>query len=609
MHLSAGDLLRAELDSGGEVADLIKKYQAEGSIVPPEITVGLLAKAMKAANEVPVVDKKKKLKKFLIDGFPRNLINMNCWYKYMSTECIVDMMLSLECPEDTMRSRILERAKTSGRTDDNDVTILKRLEVFNRETRPVLESFDRLGRLRIVDATVPAAFVLKQAKRLIESIRILAPYQRTFAMIKPDAVAGGHIKAIQEKIIEANLNIISSKLIHLDEATVDGFYEEHLGKSFFDGLKTFMSSGPAVAMVLEGVDAVPTWRMLMGPTNTMVAQAEAPKSLRAKYGSDGTRNAVHGSDSELSASREIDFFMGPTGGGSKSSLATDYAGSSSLGQTIGGMANQETYVMIKPIASTLHYDAIMSIIVGHGFEIVSEMRTKLSKATAGRFYGEHKGKQFFETLIDYMTSGEIVAMHLKRPAAISAWRYLIGPTNITKAQLERPNNCIRSLFAIDGTKNAVHGSDSFSSAAREINFFFPFQSDGSTSTAAATSLSSVPPALPSVVKSSLLSPSSSPSKKGSAAVSPERKGHHLPSLNRSDLQLMMQYSIQEISPIIQPLCEQLMIKRPKNVAEFAINELNRMLSLKLDSGVDVNEDGEGWDDVSIASDEALHGRM
>ena len=427
-------------------------------------------------------------------------------------------------------------------------------------------------------------------------------------MIKPDAVAGGHIKAIQEKIIEANLNIISSKLIHMDEATVEGFYVEHIGKSFFDGLKDFMVSGPAVAMVLEGVDAVLAWRMLMGPTNTMVAKAEAPKSLRANYGSDGTRNAVHGSDAELSASREIDFFMGPTGGGAKSSLASEYSGSSSLGQTKGGMGNQETYVMIKPIASTLHYDAIMSIIVGHGFEIVSELRTKLSKAAAGRFYVEHKGKQFFDTLVDYMTSGEIVAMHLKRPAAISAWRYLIGPTNITKAQLERPNNCIRSLFAIDGTKNAVHGSDAFSSAAREINFFFPFQPDGS---AAAAATSSVPFAPPSVAKSSFSpqpSPSNSPSKKG--PVSPDRKGHHLPSLNKSDIHLMKQYSMQEISPIIQPLCEQLMIKRPNNVAEFAINELNRMLSQKLEGGVHANnEDGEGWDDVSIASDEALHGRM
>lgn len=596
MYLSAGDLLRDELKTGSEVASIIRNHQVMGTIVPAEITVGLFAKAMKAAHNMPG----KKQNKFLIDGFPQNSVNLTAWYQLMSSQAIVDMVLNLDCPEETMKERIRIRSQTSGREDENDATIFRRLEAFIRETQPVLQTFDRLGRLRTIDASVTPELVLKQAKRCMDSIRVLPPYHRTFAIIKPDAVAGGNIAAIQQAIIDANLNIISSKLVSLEDATVEGFYAEHLEKSFFPNLKAFMTSGPAVAMVLEGVDAVAAWRQLMGPTNTAVAQAEAPSSLRAKYGSDGTRNAVHGSDSELSASREIDFFFNPSGPGYKVSLASSENSSSALGSTIGGLPNQETFVMIKPIASILHYDSIMSIIVGQGFEILSELRTKLSKAAAGRFYAEHKGKQFFDTLIDYMTSGDIIAMHLKRPAAVSSWRYLIGPTNKAKADLERPRNCIRSLFAIDGTKNAVHGSDATISATREINFFFPFQSDASPPS------SSIMP-IPPVTKTPISSPQKgfvSPSKS-----SPERKVHNLPSLSMNDAQLMKQYSIQEMSPIMMPLCEKLMINRPKNVAEFARAELNRMLSAKLDGDIEptATDGGGGWDDLSIASDEAVQG--
>jgi len=101
----------------------------------------------------------------------------------------------------------------------------------------------------------------------------------------------------------------ASRRPQLSKDQAESFYAEHTGKPFFAGLIDFMTSGPVVALALAGVGAIKAWRDMMGPTNTARARAEAPRSLRALYGTDGTRNATHGSDSEASASREIKFFF------------------------------------------------------------------------------------------------------------------------------------------------------------------------------------------------------------------------------------------------------------------------------------------------------------
>ncbi|CDQ96011.1 unnamed protein product, partial [Oncorhynchus mykiss] len=92
------------------------------------------------------------------------------------------------------------------------------------------------------------------------------------------------------------------------------FYTEHQTKSFFNNLLQFMTSGPVVAMELMGDEAVSVWRRILGPTDSGVARKEAPPSLRAQFGTDGTRNAGHGSDSLASAARELEFFFPSTAG-------------------------------------------------------------------------------------------------------------------------------------------------------------------------------------------------------------------------------------------------------------------------------------------------------
>lgn len=126
-------------------------------------------------------------------------------------------------------------------------------------------------------------------------------------MVKPDAVAQNAIGRIYARFEEAGLKIVQAKMIHMDRAMAEGFYAEHKGKPFFDGLIAFMTSGPVMAQVLEGDNAVQLHRDLLGATDPTKA---APGTLRAMFGSEMPKNAVHGSDAVTSAEREIAYFFG-----------------------------------------------------------------------------------------------------------------------------------------------------------------------------------------------------------------------------------------------------------------------------------------------------------
>ncbi|AXW88640.1 nucleoside-diphosphate kinase [Lonsdalea britannica] len=130
--------------------------------------------------------------------------------------------------------------------------------------------------------------------------------ERTFSIIKPNAVAKNVIGAIYNRFESAGFNIVAAKMLHLTREQAEGFYAEHQGKPFFDGLVTFMTSGPILVQVLEGENAVQRHRDLMGATNPDNALAG---TLRADYADSMTENAVHGSDSLASAEREIAYFF------------------------------------------------------------------------------------------------------------------------------------------------------------------------------------------------------------------------------------------------------------------------------------------------------------
>ena len=130
--------------------------------------------------------------------------------------------------------------------------------------------------------------------------------EKTLAMIKPNAVARNAAGKILAHWEEAGLTCVAIKRVTLTRPQAEGFYREHEGKPFFDGLVDFMTSGPAYLVVLEGRDAIARNRELMGATNPANA---APGTIRALYADSMTENAVHGSDSPASATREISYFF------------------------------------------------------------------------------------------------------------------------------------------------------------------------------------------------------------------------------------------------------------------------------------------------------------
>ncbi len=131
--------------------------------------------------------------------------------------------------------------------------------------------------------------------------------ERTLSIIKPDAVAAGHLGEILAQIEQAGLRIVAMKLTRLTPERAERFYEVHKDRPFYRDLVAFMTSGPVAVSVLEADDAVGTYRRLMGDTDSTTADAG---TIRARFGTDIERNAVHGSDGPETACTEVAFFFG-----------------------------------------------------------------------------------------------------------------------------------------------------------------------------------------------------------------------------------------------------------------------------------------------------------
>jgi len=194
-HISAGDCLRAERESGSAEAELINTFIREGKIVPVEITIRLLLKAMKTSGK----------NKFLIDGFPRDLDNLAGWNRVVGDTVNVAFVMFFECPEDTMLVRLLKRGETSGRTDDNISSIRKRFLVYHEATMPVVHVFERAGKVRYLKADQPKELVYMNVQRIMRDLEAslvprtlwIAQY-RLAAGAVAEAVAAEHGKFADE---------------------------------------------------------------------------------------------------------------------------------------------------------------------------------------------------------------------------------------------------------------------------------------------------------------------------------------------------------------------------------------------------------------------------
>lgn len=184
-HLSAGDLLRAERNSpGSQYGEMIERHIQEGRIVPVEVTCSLLEKAMIAhcqtlaqgIEDAKTKDNGDNLKeeansklqgKFLIDGFPRNEDNLQGWTRELGDKVDVKFVLFLDCPHDVCVQRCLQRGQQgSGRTDDNEVSLRKRLVTFTQDTMPIVEHYAKYNLLKKIDATRSPSEVYAEVRKL-----------------------------------------------------------------------------------------------------------------------------------------------------------------------------------------------------------------------------------------------------------------------------------------------------------------------------------------------------------------------------------------------------------------------------------------------------------
>ena len=130
--------------------------------------------------------------------------------------------------------------------------------------------------------------------------------ERTLSIIKPDAVARGLIGEVVKRLEQHQLTIVAMKMIHMTKEQAQGFYAVHRERPFFNSLTDFMSSGPAVVMVLEGDNVIARYRELMGATNYEEA---AVGTIRREFATDIEKNVVHGSDAPETAAFEISYFF------------------------------------------------------------------------------------------------------------------------------------------------------------------------------------------------------------------------------------------------------------------------------------------------------------
>ncbi|XP_030647528.1 nucleoside diphosphate kinase homolog 7 [Chanos chanos] len=280
--------------------------------------------------------------------------------------------------------------------------------------------------------------------------------ERTLAMIKPDAVT--KIGDIVQMIYDADLIVTKAKMTKLTWKQAADFYAEHQSKSFFNNLVQFVTSGPVVTMELMGDEAVSAWRKILGPTDSGVARKEAPSSLRARFGTDGTKNAGHGSDSLASAARELEFLFPSTPGCSTSNTAT---------------FSDCTCCVIKPhaVAEALT-GKILNSITEAGFEISALQMFNMDRANAEEFLEVYKGVVTEYTgMVTELCAGPCVALEIRGTDAPRTFREFCGPADPEIARHLRPST-LRALYGKTKVQNAVHCTDLPEDGILEVQYFF-----------------------------------------------------------------------------------------------------------------------------------------
>ena len=279
--------------------------------------------------------------------------------------------------------------------------------------------------------------------------------ETTCALIKPDAYErmGDIIEIVQSSL---QLRITRLRMFKLSKAQAVQFVSEHQADKDFDDLTDFMSSDAIVVMVLCGRDAVKVWRDAVGPLNSAQAKIEAPTSIRALYGTDAIRNAVHGSESTERAAWEMGFFF----------TALE------LVQSTTAILNNCSLCIIKPHVVHSAAGKIIAQILENGLEISAMELLDLSFPIVEEFMEAYRRVlPEFADICAQIASGQCLVMEIRQEGVVEKLRALVGPLDPELGKKIRPQS-MRAKYGIDRVRNAVHCTDLVEDGQLECEYFF-----------------------------------------------------------------------------------------------------------------------------------------
>ncbi len=288
--------------------------------------------------------------------------------------------------------------------------------------------------------------------------------EQTLVLIKPDGVARGLVGEVLARIEAKGYRLLRCDLRSAGPDLLERHYAEHLGKPFYPDLLEFMSSAPVLSLVVEGERVVEGFRSLAGTTDPTTA---APGTIRGDLGRDwgqgSTENIVHGSDGVDSAAREIAIWYpgGVTAPPSPVLVVPDTGSDRSL-------------VLVKPdgVARGL-VGEVLRRVEAKGYRFAGLTLRGTDRALLDAHYAEHVAKPFYPELVEFMSSGLVLAAVVEGHRVVQGWRSLMGTTDSTAAAPGSIRGDLGRDWGHGSTENLAHGSDSAESAIREIALWFP----------------------------------------------------------------------------------------------------------------------------------------
>ncbi|KAJ2077009.1 hypothetical protein H4R24_005382 [Coemansia sp. RSA 988] len=286
---------------------------------------------------------------------------------------------------------------------------------------------------------------------------------RTFALVKPDALTPFKYQQIDALIKLNEFEIVRQKLVWLTEDQATTLFPGRAADDDRESWLEYITGAPSLALELAKNDAPLFWQLTMGAEDPTDGGTRDSDSIRGIMAIDRVRNAVDGSQEPEDAVRQLDLVF--------SDAVPELPYDSFLMQRADDV--RSTLALIKPDVSG-NEQAVARIIgraVARGYAVKDRVDILLSRAQAAALYADHEGTPFFDDLVAAATSGPVIALLLEGDDVIRGWRMMIGPADPTVARLQAPQS-LRALLGTDTRRNAVHGSESSETAQRELGFFF-----------------------------------------------------------------------------------------------------------------------------------------